>query len=131
MLAFQQYPRANGNLLPPKKPVNFPWNAQSARVTTPDVPPPYPSVVHELLPLPAYNFRVIGITKDSAGAVLGSCTVKLFRTSDDALMGTTTSDATTGAYEFRFASPFFACSAVARDPTGLLVGVTLNTLVGT
>ena len=38
------------------------------------------------------NNRIIGISRDSAGAALGNCTVKVFRTSDDVLVASTTSD---------------------------------------
>ncbi len=43
---------------------------------------------------------ISGITRDQAGAVLGSCTVKLIRQSDDFMCQVTTSDATTGVYSF-------------------------------
>lgn len=66
------------------------------------------AAAHPRIYTPAYTFTptkivphyITGVTKDSAGAVLGSCTVRLFRTSDDALIATTTSDASTGAYSF-------------------------------
>ena len=38
------------------------------------------------------NKRIIGVSRDSAGAALGNCTVKVFRTSDDVLVASTTSD---------------------------------------
>lgn len=45
------------------------------------------------------NERITGgITRDSTGAPLGSCNVHVFRTSDDILVATTTSDAVTGAW---------------------------------
>jgi len=51
-------------------------------------------------PLNAPTKTLAGVTRDSAGAVLGSCTVKLFRQSDDLMVATVTSDAVTGAYSF-------------------------------
>ncbi len=39
-----------------------------------------------------------GVTRDVYGSVLGSCTVKLFRTSDDAKIDQIVSDPNTGAY---------------------------------
>jgi hypothetical protein len=38
------------------------------------------------------QFRVTGITRDSAGAALGNCTVKLFQSSTDIEVVETTSD---------------------------------------
>lgn len=38
------------------------------------------------------NFRIAGVSKDSAGAALGACSVKIFRTADDVLVGTAVSD---------------------------------------
>lgn len=125
-------PRSSGWRPLPRALVNSPWNSESSRVSTQDLLPPFPSVVHELLPKPAYNFQISGVTKDSAGAVLGSCTVKLYRTSDDVLLFTTTSDATTGAYQFLNASPFFACYVVAyKAGSPDTAGTTVNTIIGT
>ena len=47
-----------------------------------------------------YAFNIVGVTRDSTGAILGSCTTYLFRSSDLAYMGTMVSDVTTGAYSF-------------------------------
>lgn len=67
-----------------------------------------------------------GITKDSAGAPLGGCTVKLFLTSDDTCQGWTTSDES-GNYTLTLpvAGPFFI---VARKAG--VAGTTVNTLAG-
>lgn len=40
----------------------------------------------------ASRFGFIGVTRDANGSPVASCTVKLFRTSDDALLDTTVSD---------------------------------------
>lgn len=82
-------------------------------------------------PTAVYNFHIYGITKDSAGAALAGCVVKLYRTSDDALMQQTISGAD-GSYEFRCTSQFFACYIVAYlagSPD--VAGTTVNTLLGT
>jgi hypothetical protein len=79
-------------------------------------------------PLPAPYLRISGITQDSARLPVAGCTVNLFRTSDKAFMGSTVSGAD-GSYEFlQGGSTGYFVEAV--DPTGLLVGTTLNTLVG-
>lgn len=41
----------------------------------------------------ASRFGFVGVTRDSFGSALGGCTVLLFRTSDNALQDSTTSDA--------------------------------------
>ena len=38
------------------------------------------------------NNRIIGVSRDATGAALGSCVVKVFRTVDDVLVASTTSD---------------------------------------
>lgn len=38
------------------------------------------------------NSRIIGVSRDANGNPLGNCVVKVFRTSDDVLVATTTSD---------------------------------------
>ena len=83
------------------------------------------------LPMPATVYRIDGVTRDSAGAILGSCVVKLFRTSDDTLAGTTTSDATTGAYLFYAAlgRTYYVVAYKAGSPD--LAGTTVNTTVVT
>ena len=42
---------------------------------------------------------ISGVTRDGTGAPIPSCVVKLFRTSDDTLVATTSSDGL-GAYSF-------------------------------
>lgn len=37
--------------------------------------------------------RIIGVSRDATGAALGNCAVKVFRTADDVLVASTTSDA--------------------------------------
>jgi len=38
------------------------------------------------------NERIVGVSRDSTGAALGSCTIKVFRTADDVLVASTVSD---------------------------------------
>lgn len=84
-------------------------------------------------------FLVSGVSRDSTGAVLGSCVVDLFRIFDPTgaseppaqWLARTVSDATTGAYSFTVASEGWLLQAVfykAGAPD--LAGVTKNTIVG-
>lgn len=80
--------------------------------------------------LPATFFKISGITKDNAGSPLGNCTVKLFRTRDDALMDKQISDAT-GNYMFRSVSmveTYYVTAYKAGSPD--VTGTTINTLIG-
>lgn len=80
-------------------------------------------------PFDAVTRYITGVTRDSAGAALGSCTVQMFRTSDDAYMGETTSD---GSGNYTLVSPgnfnlyLVAYKAGATD----VAGTTVNTLLG-
>ena len=83
------------------------------------------------LPLPARYLTISGITKDSAGTALPSCTVKLFPTDTDTERDEVVSSAS-GAYEFRSASPGVNHYAVAyRAGSPDVAGTTVNTLTGT
>jgi len=44
------------------------------------------------------RFGIAGVTRDQYGSAIVSCTVKLFKTSDDSLVSQIVSDATTGTY---------------------------------
>lgn len=84
------------------------------------------------LPLPPQRLIISGITKDSTGAVLGSCSVALYRTSDDCLMERRTSDASTGAYSFSavgLSETYYVVAYKAGVPD--VAGTTVNTLIGT
>lgn len=50
--------------------------------------------------VPPTTYKVEGVTKDANGNILGSCTVRLYKTSDDSYEDSTISDAVTGAYSF-------------------------------
>lgn len=83
------------------------------------------------IPLPVQVLRIFGVTKDSTGAALGGCTVKLYRTADDVLVDAVVSDGS-GNYEFRSASLSTAYYVMAYKAGGTdVAGVTVNTLVGT
>lgn len=77
----------------------------------------------------ATSIYLAGVTKDSAGAILGSCVVQLFRTTDDAIIAETTSDPVTGAYSFSpgVGGPFYVVAYKAGSPD--VAGTTLNTLL--
>ena len=75
-------------------------------------------------------WTITGQTLTCAGAVLASCTVMLFRTSDNVMIGTTTSDGT-GAYSFVVPDGVTAYFLVAYHPNAPdTAGTTLNTIVG-
>ena len=72
---------------------------------------------------------ISGITKNSAGTALGSCTVKLYATATDLVLQTVISDPSTGAYTFYLALNI-PCYVVAYKVGAPDVGgTTVNTLV--
>lgn len=77
----------------------------------------------------AKNQQLSGVTRDSAGAILGGCTVELFSTSSDLLMLSTVSDAVTGIYLFSVpdAGPYYIVAYKAGAPD--VAGTSVNTLV--
>lgn len=80
---------------------------------------------------PTQYLTIYGVTKDSTGAVLGSCDVHLFRTEDDVEVDQVVSDATTGAYEFRGVAggrDYYIVAYKAGSPD--VAGTTVNTLIG-
>jgi hypothetical protein len=80
-------------------------------------------------PIPPIAHKISGVTKDSVGAVLGSCVVDLFDTATDVLKATTVS-AADGSYSVP-ASPSkgqYAIAYKAGSPD--VAGTTVNTLVG-
>jgi hypothetical protein len=83
------------------------------------------------LPLPATKLLIFGVTKDSAGAVLASCTVSLYRTLDDMLFEKVISDGS-GNYAFSaigLSEQYYVVAYKAGSPD--VAGTTVNTLVGT
>jgi len=75
---------------------------------------------------------ISGVTRDSSGAVLGSCTVWLFKTSDKSFVAEVTSDAVTGAFTFTAveggATRFFI--RAFKDGSPNVFGTTDDDLVG-
>ena len=73
---------------------------------------------------------ISGITKDQNSALLGSCVLKLFLTSNDTLVATTTSDGS-GNYTLTFSAtitgPFYIVAYKAGSPD--VAGTSVNTLV--
>lgn len=90
-----------------------------------------PAIVVGQIPLVPVRLLVSGVTKDSTGAVLGSCTVTLYRTLDDQVMERVTSDAITGAYSFSAIGLSEQYYVAALNSAGTLAGITVNTIVGT
>jgi hypothetical protein len=77
------------------------------------------------------RLSISGITKDSTGAVLGSCVVALFRTVANVFVESTTSDPVTGAYAFSTVGSGQAYYVVAYKPGSPdVAGTTVNTLAG-
>ena len=74
-------------------------------------------------------YAITGTTKDSTGAALASCVVDLFRTADDTLATSITSDAS-GNYLVP-ASQYLTHYAVAyKAGSPDVAGTTVNTLAG-
>lgn len=76
------------------------------------------------------NYTIAGVTKDSTGVALGSCTVKLFSTATDTLEQTTTSDPG-GNYSFVVdkTKVWYVVSYKTGAPD--VAGTSVNTLAGT
>lgn len=90
-----------------------------------------PAFLFGRLPRPPQQLALSGVTRDSSGAVLGSCVVSLYRASDDLLMERVTSDAVTGAYSFStlgLGANYYVVAYKAGSPD--VVGTTVNTLTG-
>jgi hypothetical protein len=75
-----------------------------------------------------YNASITGVTKDSAGAALGGCTVQLFRTVDDSYRSEAISD---GAGNYTLypdvTGPFYLVAYKPGAPD--VGGTTANTLI--
>jgi hypothetical protein len=81
-----------------------------------------------LTPLPQVRMTISGVTRDSAGATLAACTVTLYRTVDNVMVDSVTSDAN-GAYAFGSASAsftYYIVAYLAGSPD--VAGTTVNTL---
>lgn len=73
--------------------------------------------------------HVSGITKDAAGAALGSCVVKCFITATDVLFSQTTSD---GSGNYTLTTPIGVAVYLVSYKAGTpdVAGTSVNTLVG-
>ncbi len=75
------------------------------------------------------SYVISGVTKDSTGAPLGNCKVKMFETVSNAFIEEVLSDGS-GVFAFgpAVSRPHFL---VAWGPSGAVAGITLDTLTGT
>jgi hypothetical protein len=75
-----------------------------------------------------HNPVVIGISRDSTGAALGNCVVKLYRTWDDVMINQTVSDGSGNFSLYALTSgPYYVVAYLPGSPD--VAGTTLNTLV--
>ncbi len=75
------------------------------------------------------RLKFTGITRDVAGAALGSCVVQLFRTSDDLLMDQQTSDLLGNYTVYSYDNAqHYIIAYLAGSPD--VTGATVNTLTG-
>jgi hypothetical protein len=83
------------------------------------------------LPQPTLpKLQITGVTRDSAGATLGSCEVHLFRTADDVEVEQVTSDGS-GNFTLNVVGLGQAYYIVAYKAGGTdVAGTTVNTLTG-
>ncbi len=80
--------------------------------------------------LPGVKLLISGVTKDSTGAILASCTVTLFRTTTNLSLETVVSDAN-GVYVFSaigVSETYYVVAYKVGSPD--VAGTTVNTLVG-
>jgi hypothetical protein len=77
------------------------------------------------------RLSITGVTMDSAGSPLGSCTIHVFLTADDTEVDQFDSAAVTGVYAYypTVSGPFYLVAYLAGSPD--VAGTTVNTLVGT
>lgn len=77
------------------------------------------------------SFTVSGVTRDSTGTALGSCTVALFASSTNAFIAQTTSDASTGAYSFTVGTGQMMYLVAYKAGVPDVAGTTVNTVTPT
>lgn len=80
-------------------------------------------------PVFEYPYSISGVTKDSAGAVLASCRVELFRTADDSPVSQTTSNAN-GVYIIPASNVLQHYIVAYKAGSPDVTGATVNTLIG-
>lgn len=76
------------------------------------------------------NRTIAGVTRDSTGAALGGCTVKLFETGTDVLVAQQVSDGS-GNYSFTVPGNGTYYELAYKDGAPAVTGASLNTLQGT
>ena len=100
-------------------------------IKTPGLNPVGPGPFDFLAPHGTGPLRTItGTTRDSTGAALANCDVKLVRARDNAIVDEVTSGAD-GSFTFQTASPhetYFLVAYLVGSPD--VAGTTVNTLVG-
>jgi hypothetical protein len=77
------------------------------------------------------RFGIAGVTRDQYGSVIVSCTVKLFKTSDDSLVSQIVSDANNGSY--LLSTPYYPDThyiVATKSGSPDVAGATVNTLIG-
>lgn len=75
-------------------------------------------------------YAITGVTRDSSGAVLPGCIVRLYRTATDVIVDTVTSDGS-GNYTFPNVTPgdtYYVVAYLTGSPD--VAGTTVDTLVG-
>lgn len=88
----------------------------------------------EAIPSPGFylqQYQLTGVTRDSTGAPLGSCAVKLFNTATDYNEQDGVSKASTGIYTFNVsdgATQYYVVAYLPGSPD--VAGTTKNNLVG-
>jgi hypothetical protein len=107
------------------------WKSHNADLGVPNTQGPRAFLSFEEIPavFPERNFTISGITKDSAGAALGGCTVSLFNVATNVLEQIQVSDAG-GNYSFVVDKTYrwYAVAYKAGAPD--VAGTTVNTLAG-
>lgn len=80
-------------------------------------------------PMFEYPYSISGTTRDSTGAALGACAVKLFRTADDSLVNQTVSNAS-GLYITPASNLLAHYLVTYKVGSPDVTGASVNTLVG-
>lgn len=78
-----------------------------------------------------FRYAITGVSRDAAGSILPSCTLKLFRTSNDELVHQTISDPNTGVFTL-FSQYYPDTHYIVAYKSGIpdVEGTTVNTLIG-
>lgn len=106
----------------------------SAQAGVPNVPRTMPivrSMQDGVVPFFEIPYELTGITYDVNGAVLGGCTVSIYRTADDSYVSSTTSDATTGYYSIPASNQFAHYLRAYKAGSPDVNCSSVNTLLGT